>query len=487
MAARPPALELVRRLRARFGPRTPIIGAGGVHEPEHALDLRRAGADLVQLDSGLVYSGPGLPKRVNEALLDEARTADAATPAPALRPAEASWLWTTFMGAGMLLGSVLALIVAAGRVVLPYDEAFTGLSRAQIASINPRLLDFMAHDRVSVAGTMIAVGVMYVGLSLYGLRRGQHWAQQTVFVSAGTGFLSFFLFLGFGYLDPFHAFVTAVLFQFLLLALHSRLGPAAPGAPPPLREDWTWRWSLWGQLFLILHGFGLLAAGLVISGLGSTTVFVPEDLEFMHTTAQALWNAHPRLVPLVAHDRATLGGMLLSSGWALLLPALWGFRNGSRWLAVSLSLAGLAAYGAVIGVHLAVGYTNLNHLIPAFAGLALYLAGVGLSLPFLWRDSADASPRSRPPDEVSTAMADEAAGMAQVRAAIDETDSRLVDLLSERGRLVRRIQRVRGNVARLPEREAQIHRRVAERNPGPYPNSVLRRLWDALFEAAEQL
>ena len=45
-------------------------------------------------------------------------------------------------------------------------------------------------------------------------------------------FGSFFLFLGFGYFDPFHAFVTAVLFQFLLLMIHSHL---APPTPIPLR------------------------------------------------------------------------------------------------------------------------------------------------------------------------------------------------------------------------------------------------------------
>ena len=36
-----------------------------------------------------------------------------------------------------------------------------------------------------------------------------------VLTSAFVGFASFFLFLGFGYLDPLHAFVTAVLLQFL--------------------------------------------------------------------------------------------------------------------------------------------------------------------------------------------------------------------------------------------------------------------------------
>jgi hypothetical protein len=126
-----------------------------------------------------------------------------------------------------------------------------------------------------------------------------------------------------------------------------------------------------------------------ISFVGVTQVFVPEDLEFMQTTTEALRAANPRLVPLVAHDRATLGGMLLSSGWAFLLPALWGYRNGRRWLWWALLVAGLCAYAAAIGVHLAVSYTAIDHLIPAFAGLGLFLLALGLSYPYLCSSGGD--------------------------------------------------------------------------------------------------
>src|SRR6185295_19338102 len=142
---------------------------------------------------------------------------------------------------GMLFGSLLALVIAATRVVLPYDEAFVGASRAGLLAINPKLLAFMAHDRVSLAGTMVAIGVMYVGLSVFGVRRGLHWAQQSVFISAFTGFASFFSFLGFGYLDTFHAFVTVSLLQLLLLGVHCRLGTFTPDVPPLMRENRAWR------------------------------------------------------------------------------------------------------------------------------------------------------------------------------------------------------------------------------------------------------
>ena len=136
---------------------------------------------------------------------------------------------------------------------------------------------------------------------------------------------------------------------------------------------------------LIMHGFALLAAGAAISVVGVSQVFVHEDLEFMHTTAGALLAANERIVPLVAHDRATFGGMLLASGWVFLLPALWGYRKGSAWLWWAFLIAGLAAYSAAIGVHCAVGYLSLKHLLPAFGGLTLFLLGLILSYPFLCR------------------------------------------------------------------------------------------------------
>ena len=393
LPARELALEQVRSLRRRWGGELFIVASGGVHEPGHALELRAAGADLVQVDTGLVYTGPGLPKRINDALLFDA-TRGAQPVAPARAP-ELTWFWTTLMGCGMLFGSLLALLIAATQVVLPYDEAFLGMGRAELSAINPRLLAFMTHDRVTLAGTMVAIGVMYVGLSVFGVRRGLHWARQAVFLSAFTGFASFFLFLGFGYLDVFHAFVTGALLQLLLLGVHARLGTYTPVTRPDVRGDWAWRLGLWGQLLLVIHGFALLAAGAVISFIGVTQVFVHEDLEFMQTTANALLSANPRLVPLVAHDRATFGGMLLAGGWVFLLPALWGYRRGSRWLWWTLLIAGLAAYAAAIGVHYAVGYMGLKHLLPAFGGLSLFLLGLILSYPFLCREESGSGPDER--------------------------------------------------------------------------------------------
>jgi hypothetical protein len=69
LPAREQARHQVQRLRELWGEDLLIIASGGVHEPADALELRSAGANLVQVDSGLVFTGPGLPKRINDAFL----------------------------------------------------------------------------------------------------------------------------------------------------------------------------------------------------------------------------------------------------------------------------------------------------------------------------------------------------------------------------------------------------------------------------------
>jgi hypothetical protein len=378
--------RIVARLRKALPADAVIVAAGGVHEPIQALELIEAGSDLVCVDTGLIFSGPGLCKRINEAILYRGlvgmRDSTAET---SLRPGRASWFWTCIMGSGMLAGGLMALVIAATRVVMPYDESTVGLTRDEIAAINEHLLHFMRHDRVTLAGTMLSVGILYVALSVCGSRRGMHWAYMAMLTSAYAGFASFFLFLGFGYFDPFHAFVTAVLLQLLLLATHCDLPPEKPSSPPELTNDRAWRLSQWGQLVFIVHGAVLIVAGCVIALIGITTVFVPEDLEFMQTSAEHLTAAHPRLVPLVAHDRATFGGMLIACGACVLLASLWGFRRGQGWLWWALMTAGATAYVATILVHWHVGYTSLKHLLPAFGGLGLLLAGGFLSRGHLCR------------------------------------------------------------------------------------------------------
>jgi dihydroorotate dehydrogenase len=55
---------VLARMRRLLGPDMAIIGVGGVDSTEAALEKIRAGADLVQLYTGMVYAGPALPGRI---------------------------------------------------------------------------------------------------------------------------------------------------------------------------------------------------------------------------------------------------------------------------------------------------------------------------------------------------------------------------------------------------------------------------------------
>ncbi|MCW8164095.1 quinone-dependent dihydroorotate dehydrogenase [Verminephrobacter aporrectodeae subsp. tuberculatae] len=60
--------QVVRQLRAALGPRFPIIGVGGIMSAEDAVSKIRAGADAVQIYTGLVYAGPALVAQAARAI-----------------------------------------------------------------------------------------------------------------------------------------------------------------------------------------------------------------------------------------------------------------------------------------------------------------------------------------------------------------------------------------------------------------------------------
>lgn len=61
--------EVIRYLAQKSNKAFPIIGLGGIHSAEDALEKIEAGADLVQVYTGLIYEGPALVKRINKAIL----------------------------------------------------------------------------------------------------------------------------------------------------------------------------------------------------------------------------------------------------------------------------------------------------------------------------------------------------------------------------------------------------------------------------------
>jgi dihydroorotate dehydrogenase len=60
--------ELIRKTRELYGKRFTIIGVGGVMSPKDAIEKINAGADLIQLITGMIFEGPGLIKRIVRAL-----------------------------------------------------------------------------------------------------------------------------------------------------------------------------------------------------------------------------------------------------------------------------------------------------------------------------------------------------------------------------------------------------------------------------------
>ena len=62
------SLEVIKTLRRHLGPDIAIIGVGGISNGRHAVEKIEAGADLVQIYTGLIYQGPQLVKNCVNAL-----------------------------------------------------------------------------------------------------------------------------------------------------------------------------------------------------------------------------------------------------------------------------------------------------------------------------------------------------------------------------------------------------------------------------------
>ena len=63
--------RVIKYLTEKSNKAFPIIGVGGIHSVEDALEKLEAGADLVQIYTGFIYEGPKLIKAINKALLTQ--------------------------------------------------------------------------------------------------------------------------------------------------------------------------------------------------------------------------------------------------------------------------------------------------------------------------------------------------------------------------------------------------------------------------------
>jgi len=63
------SLQMIRRIRRITEGKLPIIGVGGIFTSDDVVETMKAGADLVQIYTSLVYEGPTLVKRINQGLI----------------------------------------------------------------------------------------------------------------------------------------------------------------------------------------------------------------------------------------------------------------------------------------------------------------------------------------------------------------------------------------------------------------------------------
>jgi hypothetical protein len=128
-----------------------------------------------------------------------------------------------------------------------------------------------------------------------------------------------------------------------------------------------------GRVLLLGTAIGMCAGGATILAVGMTVVFVPEDVAYLGMGKAELMAINPRLVPLIAHDRAGFGGVVCCCGLALGGVA-WR-ADFDRALRQALAIAGLFGFGTAVLIHPVIGYTDWWHLTPAVAGAALFAAG----------------------------------------------------------------------------------------------------------------
>ena len=288
-----------------------------------------------------------------------------------------------FVGAGgLVLAGGFAVLLALSGEFLPHDIRYPGMSAGDLCSLaDCRVVGFMIHDRAAFGGALVAVGVLYAYLVGFPLRRGEAWAWWLLTFSAAAGFLSFLAYLGYGYLDTWHGVGTALLLPVFVVGLvraRRLIGPGAAarallaGRLPRL----TTRDGL-GRACLLAGAAGVAAAGLEIFRIGVTDIFVPEDLAFMGVSAAHLDAVNPRLVPLIAHDRAGFGGAVFTTALTA-FGCLW-YSPMTRALWQAMFVAGTVSLTAAIGSHFMVGYTDAWHLAPPVVGAVSLSIGLALT------------------------------------------------------------------------------------------------------------
>ncbi len=61
--------EVIRYIARRTQGNIPIVGVGGIFNPEDAIEKLESGASLVQIYTGFIYNGPAIVKRINKEII----------------------------------------------------------------------------------------------------------------------------------------------------------------------------------------------------------------------------------------------------------------------------------------------------------------------------------------------------------------------------------------------------------------------------------
>jgi hypothetical protein len=372
------------------------------------------GARLLAANDAIIANGPCVAQRINEIMAAESfvsleKATEGAANQSAKKVADPqwwhvwlcwrwpAWTWALWLGIAMVCAGIGATIITVGPVLLGYDRGFLGASINDLRAINPRLVLFLQHDRITMAGCMMAIGFNDVGFAL-AMRRGWRWARAGFLFAGALGFPTFFLFLGYRFFDPLHFAVAAGFFPLFLMGVFGRRTVPSWRVPIAVNEPERTR-ALYAQALMVAVSLGVLLAGYYIMSVGLRSVLIPTDREYMNGTQSAFRSAlNGRLLRFVAHDRAGFGGALSSLGGGLLTTTLWGWRAGERstwWMLLASSVAG---FGAALSVHFAVGYTDSMHLLPVYLGVASVWLVLHLSQPWFFRPVPAHTPQtpSRP-------------------------------------------------------------------------------------------
>jgi hypothetical protein len=288
-----------------------------------------------------------------------------------------------FTGLILLLSGMFVLVQSITGHFLPHDVAYLGLDADQLSKFNDgKITSFMFHDRISFGGSIIAVGLLYMWLVEFPLKNNEAWAWYLFLFSGIIGFGSFLTYLGYGYLDSWHGAATLLLLPFFITGLVRSYSLIKHKAQ--IKDlfamngkiEWRTTFGL-GRIFLLFSSLGVLAAGLTIMVVGMTTVFVPQDLDYMQITVCGIEKINSNLKPLIAHDRAAFGGGLATIGLLYFFIIRKANPTINLWQIISLSMT--IGFSSAIGVHYFVGYTSITHLLPAYFGASTSAIGLLLT------------------------------------------------------------------------------------------------------------